>query len=394
MGDAPDELDLMLGAQDRLKGAKCELAKFTRGWRDRSPPGNSRLSDPFLSSLPSQPIHLSLDIPSASGSAEMGNAGIGDDGRRCSSTFSEVSDYVDARAESPVMSLTEPVSPSALEFSTNVEERAPFVEFSRQQTSLWVLDALANFSGNETRRMSVIGEETEYEDSIVSRTDSRRRLDEKPLPQKPLPPVQDAEPVFVVDPSPPERARKNKKGLSLVAVSLSSLVPVAEERTALSSHCPKTPALPAVAIASPTSSSSSKQKLGGRIGTLFRKQSSPTLNFTRGVSPESLGLHEAWREEEQEESVDHGDAEDTNRKRARGSSESGRLLFEDEEFSNSSLSDHEYFDVTSSRKASTTTENTLVSTPQVLILIDKLEEFEREERLRLKGIAARRVISD
>ncbi|KAK4694710.1 hypothetical protein P7C70_g8689, partial [Phenoliferia sp. Uapishka_3] len=337
-------------------------------------------------------------------------------GGRPSADFSDVSgasEYESARADTPVLSFTS--TPSEHEDSDDVEVETPqeprglglpLLAFTKQQTSLWVLDTIASVSGGDEggTPLSVIGEESEGGEPD---TDGSPAFMISPPQVFPGPPISPRLPSEI------QESRRNSKKLTIkpVLAGARSTGTTTPSPTASSPRSPITPITPTYASSynpshpssitssstvskshlSPASSHSrrnqsaspspSRSKLG-RLTVLFRKPATVHL----GISSESLGLHREGDEKAPSIVVDDDDS-----MRSRETSASWGTVSRGGETDDSGEGVPSGFSRRDASGADERDKFVMPSTPEVKQLVGLLERFEREEKERLRSISTRRT---
>lgn len=409
-------------------------------WRERGDSTSTKSSDPFGSSeddpflSPTSPIsegletiRKSLDLPLLSDSASY------DDLRRNSVALSEASgysEYTDARAETPVLSSTS--TPSEHEDSEDEPppvDQTPLLAFTKQQTSLWVLDTIASVGASEDR-MSIIGEEEEEVEpqpapestsSCASSGPPEQVFPRPATPPASPPPISLLTIPFATRPSLSRKGSRNAKNLfidpnllspthsagahpfpfpPISNVAGSSLEPPSPliPPTPFTPYSAMSSIFPASAFPQPPSRSPKSPRwptspFGNRGFTgMFRKPSTPGFTKGVGISSESLNLSssssaslpsspgQSFAPPTPSVVVGHHDDGRRLSSGSWGSSESSEVLL----------------DVADRRRDGvrmTSGEDGVAATPEVTKLVGMLEQFARDEKVRLQGIASSRRVS-
>ncbi|KAL8283963.1 hypothetical protein RQP46_005076 [Phenoliferia psychrophenolica] len=282
--------------------------------------------------------------------------------RRNSATFSDASgfsEYEDARAETPVLSFTD--TPSEHEESEVDEDDlpapcpAPLLAFSKQQTSLWVLDTLASVGGSDEagNRMSVIGEEEEEGDEDLPPRTTPHRKRTTPLSLATL--AESSSSPFDAPPT-------NGEGI------------YAQSNASTYSHAPSfTPS------SNPSQSRSST--IGSRLTGIFRKSGTPSRSFNNvGISSDSVGLSTSSSAPASILTTTDGGGN--------GDEESERRMSNDS-FGGSQGGTEDEFGPTRGGGSPNGKVGPVVETPEGKALVGMLEQFAIEEKERLRSIARR-----
>ncbi|KAM0754637.1 hypothetical protein T439DRAFT_321669 [Meredithblackwellia eburnea MCA 4105] len=298
------------------------------------------------------------------------------------------SEYTDARTQTP--SLPSSSSAQQLETDDSSETPTPQLSYTKQQTSLWVLDTLASVSleserNEAVRQMGVIGEEEEDDSVPVASIPPASVSTPVPAPVSSLAPT---------NPPSPKSQSRNVKQLSINPALLSpAATPTGgTPHSATSNPYYAHSNTSAGSVRSPSilTNNSSRSRIGNKIGSMFRRSSAPTLEVPRGISGGPASLRSPTTQQSPSFSL-HGFGKSGGGASRRYSQDFSRPSSEAvEEWTKLVESGNGPWNLAVANEAPSSA-SASPPKPEVTAFAGLLEQFQRDEKARITAMAARRV---